>query len=207
MEHNTEHSEHPVDPLKRPKQLFWFSQIALVATIFAIIALVWFVSSALKPTSSADERARELSGVDVAKVEQKAADRIAKVGCVAVKNKDKPLVDGKTVYEKQCAACHTAGVAGAPKQGDAAAWAPRIALGYDTLLQSALKGKGAMGAQGGGDYNDLEIGRAVVYMTNNAGASFDVPQKPAGAKKTPEEMAAEKKLDAELVDTVCKLES
>jgi len=83
------------------------------------------------------------------------------------------------VYANQCAACHTAGVAGAPKLGDRAAWAPRLALGYDALLTSALKGKGAMAAQAGGEYNDLEIGRAVVHMTNAAGANFPVPQKPA----------------------------
>jgi hypothetical protein len=61
-------------------------------------------------------------------------------------------------------ACHTAGVAGAPKLGDLQAWGPRIATGYDALLHSALTGKGAMGPQGGGDFTDLEIGRAVVYI-------------------------------------------
>lgn len=201
--HDTNHDQH-VDPLKRPKQLFWFSQIALIAVIFGIIALVWFVSSAAKPTSSSNEAAKVLSGVDVDAVETRAGNRVERVACVAVKNADKPLVEGKTVYEKQCAACHAAGVAGAPKLGDAAAWSDRIATGYESLLTSALKGKGAMGAQGGGDYNDLEIGRAVVYMTNQAGASFAVPQKPASAKKTPEEIAADKKLDAELVGTVCE---
>jgi hypothetical protein len=49
------------------------------------------------------------------------------------------------------------------------------------LLNSALKGKGAMGAQGGGDYSDLEIGRAVVYMANQAGAKFAEPAAPAAA--------------------------
>ena len=75
--------------------------------------------------------------------------------------------------------CHTSGAAGAPKVGDAAAWAPRIKTGYDALLNSALKGKGAMGAQGGGDYSDLEIGRAVVYMANKGGAKFAEPAAPA----------------------------
>ena len=54
--------------------------------------------------------------------------------------------------------------------------APRLGQGYDTLLSHALKGKGAMGAQGGGDYSDLEIGRAVVHLTNKAGAKFDEPK-------------------------------
>jgi cytochrome c5 len=62
--------------------------------------------------------------------------------------------------------------------GDNAAWAPRIKTGYDALLNSALKGKNAMGAQGGGDHSDVEIGRAVVYMANASGAKFAEPAAP-----------------------------
>jgi Fe-S oxidoreductase len=53
------------------------------------------------------------------------------------------------------------------------------------LVTSALKGKNAMGAQGGGDFNDTEIARSVVYMANNAGAKFEEPKAPAaeGEKK------------------------
>jgi cytochrome c5 len=51
------------------------------------------------------------------------------------------------------------------------------------LLNSALKGKNAMGAQGGGDFTDLEIGRAVVYMTAAAGGKFKEPEAPAAEKK------------------------
>jgi len=80
---------------------------------------------------------------------------------------------------------HAAGAAGAPKFADAGAWGPRTNQGLETLVTSALKGKGAMGAQGGGDFNDTEIARAVVYMANNAGAKFDEPKAPAaeGEKK------------------------
>ncbi len=67
------------------------------------------------------------------------------------------------------------------RPGDAAAWAPRIKQGFDTLLHSAIAGKGAMGAQGGGDFEDLEIARAVVYMANAGGAKFPEPPKPAAA--------------------------
>jgi cytochrome c5 len=95
------------------------------------------------------------------------------------------LKTGEQVFAAQCTACHTAGLVGSPKLGDAEAWAPRIKTGYDALLHSALAGKGQMGAQGGGDYTDLEIGRAVVYMANKAGAKFDEPKAPATAASAP----------------------
>jgi hypothetical protein len=47
------------------------------------------------------------------------------------------------------------------------------------LVNSALKGKGAMGAQAGGDFNDIEIARAVVYLANSAGGKFEAPKAPA----------------------------
>ena len=84
------------------------------------------------------------------------------------------LKTGEQVFTAQCSACHATGAAGAPKFGDSAAWGPRIGAGYAALLNSALKGKNAMGPQGGGDFSDLEIGRAVVYMANKGGASFVV---------------------------------
>ena len=85
----------------------------------------------------------------------------------------------REILTPQCAACHTNGAAGAPKTGDAAAWAPRIATGYEALLNSALKGKGAMAAQGGGEYSDFEIGRAVVHMVNASVGQFAEPTPPA----------------------------
>jgi len=109
--------------------------------------------------------------------------RIRPVANFELKDASAPKVlrSGETVYKAQCSACHEAGLAGAPKFGDVAAWAPRIKTGYDALLTSALKGKNAMAAQGGGEYDDTEIGRAVVYMANKAGASFAEPQAPAAA--------------------------
>jgi cytochrome c5 len=105
------------------------------------------------------------------------------VGSVEIRDANGPAVlrAGEQVFTAQCGACHTAGAAGAPKLGDAAAWGARIKTGYDSLLNSALKGKGAMGAQGGGDFSDVEIGRAVVYMANKGGAKFDEPKAPAAA--------------------------
>ena len=63
-----------------------------------------------------------------------------------------------------------------------------IKTGYDALLTSALKGKGAMGAQSGGDFEELEIARAVVYMANAGGGKFEAPKStaPVAAASAPE---------------------
>ena len=74
------------------------------------------------------------------------AERIRPVGMVEVKDASDlaSLKTGEQVFAAQCTACHTAGALGAPKFGDAEAWAPRIKTGFDALLHSALAGKGQM---------------------------------------------------------------
>ncbi|QWD64094.1 cytochrome c5 family protein [Polynucleobacter sp. MWH-UH2A] len=94
----------------------------------------------------------------------------------------KELQTGEQVYKAVCSSCHATGAAGAPKVGDAGAWAPRIAKGYDSLLTSVLKGKGAMPARGGSspaDVSDYELGRAVVYMANASGGKLPEPKAPS----------------------------
>ena len=154
-------------PIRTPQQLLAAVFFFFVIPVFIIIGLVLFVTSAKHPSAGAD-----LS-------EQAIAQRLQKVGLVEIRDANRALKSGEEVYKAQCTACHAAGVAGAPVTGNAAAWAPRIKTGFDALWQSALKGKGAMGAQGGGDYNDVEIGRAVVFLTNAAGAKFAEPAVPA----------------------------
>ena len=76
---------------------------------------------------------------------------------------------GKSVYDAACTACHTAGVAGAPKLGDAAAWAPRIKTGTEALYTSALKGKNAMPPKGGNlAMPDADVKAAVDFMVSQA---------------------------------------
>jgi cytochrome c5 len=73
--------------------------------------------------------------------------------------------DGRKVYESTCVACHGAGVAGAPKFGDKAQWAPHIAKGIDHLYANALKGINAMPPKGGNlALSDAELKAAVNYM-------------------------------------------
>jgi cytochrome c5 len=162
------HESH-TGPIKTPAQLLWTSFFAFVAPIFIIIGLVMYVTSADKPAAGA---------VDP---ELATAIRIQRVGSVELRDANRPLQAGADVYKAQCAACHDAGLAGAPKFADTAAWGVRLALGYDTLLNSALKGKGAMGAQSGGAFSDVEIARAVVHLANSAGGKFAEPQAPAAA--------------------------
>ena len=160
-------------PIKTPKQLIAAVSASFIVPIVAIILLTNYVASKPKPGEGSNV-------LDP----QAVAARIAPVGKVEVRDASNPatLKTGEQVYAAQCAACHAAGAAGAPKLGDAAAWAPRIKSGYEHLWEAALKGKGAMGAQGGGDYSDFEIGRAVVYMANQAGAKFAEPKAPEAAK-------------------------
>lgn len=78
-------------------------------------------------------------------------------------------VDGKAIYEKTCAVCHVAGVAGAPKTGDKAAWAPRIKQGMDALYASTIKGKGAMPPKGGAaQLTDDQVKAAVEYLVGQS---------------------------------------
>jgi len=104
------------------------------------------------------------------------------VGTVEIRDANRPLKSGQDVFKAQCTTCHTPGAAGAPKFGDAAAWGPRIQTGFAALVQSALKGKGAMPPQGGGDFDDTEVARAVAYMADAAGAKFPEPAAPSAGQ-------------------------
>lgn len=163
------HEEAHTGPIKNPKQLLVAVLASFVIPIFAIIGLVLYVTSADKPAAGA------------VNPEKAIAERLLKVGVVEVRDANRPLQSGEEVFKAQCAACHTSGAAGAPKLGDAAAWSDRIKTGLDALVQSALKGKGAMAPQGGGDFNDTEIARAAAYMANASGGKFAEPGAPAEA--------------------------
>lgn len=113
--------------------------------------------------------------------EEAVTGRIQKVGVLQLGESKREPKTGEEVYKAQCTTCHAAGMLGAPKFGDAAAWAPRIATGYAALLNSALKGKNNMTPQGGGAFAEFEVGRAVAYMANAAGAKFEAPPAPEAA--------------------------
>lgn len=169
---HTEHEANHEGPIRTPKQLIGAVVASFVVPVVVIIMLANFVDFGGKTGAGSDGMSEEA-----------IAKRIQPVGSIVLKDASAPVVlkTGEQVYTAQCAACHATGAAGAPKLGDAAAWAPRIKTGYDALLTSALKGKGAMAAQGGGEMSDLEIARAVVYIANQGGGKFDEPAAPAAS--------------------------
>jgi len=166
------HAEAHTGPVKNPRQLLLTVFFSFVVPIFVIIGLVFYVTSDKKPEAGA------------VNLEQAVEARIQKIGTIEIRDANRQPKSGEEVFKAQCTTCHTAGLIGSPKFGDAVAWAPRIKTGYEALLNSAVKGKNAMPAQGGGDFEELEIGRAVVYMANTAGAKFEEPKAPAAPAAT-----------------------
>ena len=72
---------------------------------------------------------------------------------------------GAQIVKAQCAKCHAAGLIGAPKIGDKAAWIDRAKLGFDSVVRSAINGHGAMPSRGGmANLTDAEMRAAVTYM-------------------------------------------
>ena len=113
------HEEDHTGPIKTPKQLLMTVFFSFVAPVFIIIGLVYFVVSQNKPAAGSSNP------------EKSVAQRIQKVGSVEIRDANRELKSGEEVFKVQCTACHTSGAAGAPKIGDAAAWGPRIATGYE----------------------------------------------------------------------------
>ena len=163
-------------PIKTPKQLIVTVILSFLVPILAIVLMVNYVASGPKTGAGSGENGAEA-----------VARRLQPVGTVVLHDANAPVVvlTGEQMYQQVCSACHATGAAGSPKFGDAAAWGPRIKTGFDTLWNAALKGRGAMPPQGGGEHSDFEIARAVVYMANHGGANFPEPKAPAAAASTP----------------------
>jgi cytochrome c5 len=168
-------------PIKTPKQLLIAVLFSFLVPVFVIIALVAYVAADNKPAGARDAEKHALGGLTAQDIERGVAERIRKVGTVEVRDANRTLAGGEQVFKAQCAACHTTGAAGAPKLADAAAWANRLKTGFDALVLSAVKGKGAMPPQAGGEFGEVEVARAVAYLANAAGAKFAEPAAPAAA--------------------------
>ena len=160
--------------IKSPKQLIIMVFASFFVPLIIILLLMVYVNSGKRDGGES---------ADAAKSTEQLIKPVAQLN---FKDASAPreLQTGEQVYKAVCSSCHATGAAGAPKFGDASAWAPRTAKGYDSLMTSVIKGKGAMPARGGSnpaDISDYELGRAVVYMANSAGGKLPEPKAPAAA--------------------------
>jgi cytochrome c5 len=174
-EHGAEHQS----PIKTPKQLI----TAVVLAFLVPILLITLLSQYLANIRTVDMKSDALTPDAIATRLKPVADiAFADAGGGAPAEPR----GGEEVYNSVCSACHASGAAGAPKFGDQGAWAARIKLGARALLNSVLKGKGAMPPRGGGaELSDLELERATVYLANHAGAKFEAPAAAAPAAAAP----------------------
>ncbi len=145
-------------------------------TMIMLLIVLTFVLAFLGVFMASDVDAKLDAEREVG-IQQVVADRIAPAGditigeapALAVAAVEDVVLPGDEVYNSSCGACHTAGVAGAPKVGDAAGWADRIAQGIETLYANAINGiqgsAGIMPAKGGNaSLSDGSVQAAVDYM-------------------------------------------
>ena len=176
------HVEEHASLIKTPKQLVIVVVLAFAVPITLIVMLSQLVTgggdtSKSNPGMSDEAIAQRIKPVgDVAVDPSQPAPAAAAAAPVQVAAAPAagaaPAVaaqadagKGKAVYDSACTVCHAAGVAGAPKAGDKAAWAPRIKTGMDALYASSIKGKGAMPPKGGNlALADADVKAAVDYL-------------------------------------------
>ena len=157
--------------IKTPKQLVIIVVFAFIVPIMLIVLLSQLMTGEKK--------------INPAEQPTAAAERIKPVGELAIAG-PKVLLTGDKVYATLCQTCHAAGLAGAHKLGDKAAWAKVIAQGQKTTVGHAISGLRAMPPRGGNsDLTDEEVAGAVVFMANQAGAAWKAPELKAPAA-TPE---------------------
>src|SRR5881394_1538533 len=163
-------------PIKSPKQLVIVVVLAFVVPIVVIVLLTQLVTGVRQGSHEGDKQ---------------ILSRIKAVGNVVIGEPSAPKgnLAGDAVYGQVCKTCHDAGLAGAPKIGDKSGWGPRIAQGQSTVMQHAVNGfqgkTGVMPPKGGNaDLTDTEVSRAVVFMANQAGASWKEPAAPAAPPST-----------------------
>ena len=169
-------SEHDPDSsfIKTPQQLVKIILLAFVVPVIGIVMLVQLVVQ--RP--HADQAALSPEAV---------AARIAPLGKVEFGEPGAAAGggprSGEEIVKTICAACHTAGAAGAHKIGDKAAWGAVAKKGLNGMLAAAIKGVKAMPPRGGAaDASDLELARAIVFMANQSGGSLKEPPAPKPSK-------------------------
>lgn len=160
-------SEEHGSLIKTPKQLIVVSVLALITPVAIALLGAQLVTGGKRIDTSEDKKAVEQRIKPVGELVALAGGAPAPAAAVvAVAAKAKT---GDEVYNEACAACHGSGAAGAPKTGDKAAWAPRIAQGAATLYDHAIKGFKAMPAKGGAAaLSDAEVKAGVDVLIAKA---------------------------------------
>ena len=167
--------------IKTPRQLIVVVLLAFVIPVIGIVMIASFATGGLKVDSSSSaaseaavaQRLKPVGEVVIGEVPPELAGAAGAVkpamgAPVKMAAAGGPGA-GKKLYDTVCMACHAAGIAGAPKTGDKAAWKPRIATGKDALYNSALHGKNTMPAKGGlASAPDADVKAAVDYMVSQA---------------------------------------
>lgn len=145
------------------------SALVLLATVLFLVAALIGVVNSVAP----DDGSRKQTAV---------LDRIqpvARVSTALPKPAGEVKMTGQEVYNKVCAACHAAGVLGAPKIGDKTLWEPRFAQGLDTLVTHAVTGIRAMPAKGGDpSLTETHIKDSIIYMLGETGIKVDAAPAP-----------------------------
>ncbi len=159
--------------IKTPKQLAIVVLVALLVPIVFGVLISQLVTSGEQgvheEASLVLSRIQPVGNVVLAEASGPAAPAAAAAAPAVVAAAAPAAVaakpDGKKIYETGCVACHGAGVAGAPKFGDKAVWAPRLKTGIDTLYAMSIKGKGVMPPKGGNpSLSDADVKAAVDFM-------------------------------------------
>jgi cytochrome c5 len=156
-------TEEHSSPIKTPKQLVIVVLLAFIVPIAVAVMISQLVTSGEKGTGEN---------------ENIVLSRIQPVGTVVIAEATGPkgMLTGEQVYGNVCKTCHEAGLAGAPKFGDKAAWAKVVAQGDKLAFEHAIGGFKAMPAKGGNsDLTDDEVKRAVAFMANKASANWSAP--------------------------------
>ena len=174
------HIEDHASLIRTPQQLIVVVVLAFLIPVVGIIMIASFVTGGLKVDSNSSEAsatavAERLKPVGTVVIGESPAQPAS--ATTAVKSAGGETVKvaaaggpgaGKNLYDTVCMACHAAGIAGAPKTGDKAAWKARIATGKEALYNSALHGKNAMPPKGGSSAADADIKAAVDYLVSQA---------------------------------------
>lgn len=143
--------------------------LGMLVLFTAVIMVLANVLDAGKTVSTFETRQLELRIAPVGTVRTSADDPgpVATVAAApaAASTTTVAMNSPEQLVNMACAACHIAGVAGAPKLDDAAAWQARLGeRGMDGLIASVINGRGGMPARGGSALSDDEIAQAVKYM-------------------------------------------